>query len=277
MARILIVGLGRLGSRTAELLQEHDLVLCDFDAVERDNLEEQPFYSEDDVGKLKVDAAAEKLRHAETVPEPFTPDLNLDDIDCIVDGTDSLESRMMLNDAAMKSGTPLVIGTGSMEKGMVFPVVGSPCWQCVVKDKVAADDCREGIIPRIADGIASKQAELTEKILNSDTVEKKLILISDTAKNISVSPNPSCDACKGKYTYLSLPFSLKSCNGKLQARLEQIDISSLEGEDLGSAKKVSVGKGTAVVHNHGLVEFSGTSLQDASSFCKELISLQRRA
>lgn len=122
-ASVLVVGCGGLGSPIAVYLASSGvgrIHLVDFDTVDISNLHRQVFYALDDVGKPK----AEVLRKFIQQRAPFTKievtnkavskdnifEL-LENIDVVVDGTDSLPTKYLLNDACVLKQKPLVYGS----------------------------------------------------------------------------------------------------------------------------------------------------------------------
>ncbi|TMA09242.1 MAG: HesA/MoeB/ThiF family protein, partial [Methanobacteriota archaeon] len=117
-SHVVVVGLGALGSVSSDLLVRAGVGrvrLVDRDVVELVNLQRQTLYSEADIDTPKAEAAGRRLRsvnaavqveavprdvHSGTVREIMT------DVDAIVDGTDNLETRFLLNEAAMDLGIP---------------------------------------------------------------------------------------------------------------------------------------------------------------------------
>lgn len=279
-ATILVVGVGTLGSEIARRLSEKgvkQLILCDYDIVEERNLERQPLYTREDIGKQKVDSAISHLKGSVTgIPKPFSEDVSLEGVDIIIEGTDSLEARLLINDAARKAGIPLIVGTASENKGFVFPVTGSPCWQCIVKGKTAVDSCDSGISSATVERITGMQVELAEKILEGREVVSALQTVG--GRTIPVVQNPSCSACKGEFSYLSAPFSLSFCETthRLQARPNRPKTINLEIltnviERYATAVRVRLGKGTALVNRYGSVEFENVDESTAKRFTDALM------
>src|SRR3954452_19628484 len=121
-ASALIVGAGGLGAPAALYLAAAGigtLILADPDEVDRSNLQRQVIYTEDDVGRPKVEAAADRL-HAlnphvfvagyNGAFDPTTADELVDGVDVVLDGTDSFETRYWVNEACVRHGKPLVSG-----------------------------------------------------------------------------------------------------------------------------------------------------------------------
>ena len=112
-AKVLVVGAGGLGAPLLSYLVAAGVGtvgVIDFDTVDQSNLQRQVLFTEDDVGRLKVDAAAERLRrqnpHVTLQPHnvALTSDNALDiirDYDVVADGTDNFPTRYLVNDACV--------------------------------------------------------------------------------------------------------------------------------------------------------------------------------
>lgn len=181
-AAVAIVGVGGLGSPVALYLAAAGvgrLALIDDQQVELSNLNRQILFEECDVGRPKVEAAAGRLllldpdvqiesRHenirASNVAALFA------DYDVVVDGTDSFETKFLLNDAAILSRKPLVHGAVLQWTGQVLTVLeGGPCLRCLFRDPPdpgVIQTCEEaGVIGAATGVIGSVQAEEVLKIL----------------------------------------------------------------------------------------------------------------
>jgi adenylyltransferase/sulfurtransferase len=181
-AAVAVVGLGGLGSPVALYLAAAGvgrLGLFDDQRVELSNLNRQILYEECDVGRPKVEAAAGRLLLLD-------PDLRIDarnenvrasnvaglfaDYDVVVDGTDSFETKFLLNDAAILTGKPLIHGAVLQWNGQALTVMdGGPCLRCLFHDPPDPDviqSCEEaGIIGSATGVIGSVQAEEVLKVL----------------------------------------------------------------------------------------------------------------
>jgi len=143
-ARAVVIGLGALGSISSDLLARAGvghLRLVDRDVVELTNLQRQSLYSESDVDRPKADAAAERLRsvNSQIEIEPLSKDVHsatvrdlLRDTDIVVDGTDNLETRFLLNETAMEANVPFVYGGAIATYGMAFAIRTpvTACFRC---------------------------------------------------------------------------------------------------------------------------------------------------
>src|SRR5688500_15210853 len=114
-ASVLIVGVGGLGSPAAMYLAGAGvgtIALCDFDVVDRTNLQRQPIYTDADVGHKKIDAAAARLRalnpevkvvlHEAQVTAANAGNL-VRGFDAVIDGTDDLDAKAALNAACQSA------------------------------------------------------------------------------------------------------------------------------------------------------------------------------
>ena len=133
-----------MGSISSDLLARAGvghLRLVDRDVVEFTNLQRQSLYSESDVDRPKADAAAERLRsvNSQIEVEPLSKDVHsatvrdiLHDMDIVVDGTDNLETRFLLNEAAIEANVPFVYGGAIATYGMAFAIrIPVPaCFRC---------------------------------------------------------------------------------------------------------------------------------------------------
>ncbi|HET7370812.1 MAG TPA: HesA/MoeB/ThiF family protein, partial [Gammaproteobacteria bacterium] len=149
-ARVLIVGLGGLGSPAAHYLAAAGvgtLVLNDFDSVDLTNLQRQSLYAETDVGVSKAEAASARLTNVNSTVGliPLAERLQDDALarqveaaDLVVDAMDNFGSRFALNAACVAAKKPLVSGAAIRYDGQlaVFDssVADSPCYACLYSE-----------------------------------------------------------------------------------------------------------------------------------------------
>ena len=220
--RVMIVGVGGLGSWVAELLTRAGVGfvrLVDNDLVDITNIHRQGLYDEADAEsrRPKVHAAADRLRklHAVTVVEPVAQRLDrhnierlADGIDVIVDGTDNFASRFLINDYCVKAARPWVFaGVVRAEAQMAVIIPGRTCClMCFlpVLPPVCQDpNCRvAGVMGMAVSAVASFQAMETVKILCNrlDAVSPyllKLDLWSNQMQRLRLADrrDPSCPCC----------------------------------------------------------------------------------
>src|SRR3989344_9585267 len=172
---VAIVGLGALGSVSAELLARAGigkLILIDRDVVELSNLQRQALYDESDIGKPKALAAKEKLRkiNSEIEIEFYIDDLNFENIgkiinvksaDLILDCTDNLETRFLINDFSIKNKITFIYSSAVGSKGYIFNVIQkkTACLKCFLKEAAQLGTCETvGVLNTITNLISSIQA-----------------------------------------------------------------------------------------------------------------------
>jgi len=144
-ARVLIVGVGGLGCSSSQFLTcagVGSITVVDRDMVSLSDLNRQVLYGQEDIGRRKVDVAAERLSRLNSdvkifprfgeVNEGNARDL-LRGIDLVVDGLDELGARFALNAACVEMGIPFVYGGIMGLKGMVAAIVPgkTPCLACI--------------------------------------------------------------------------------------------------------------------------------------------------
>lgn len=213
-----IVGVGGLGAPAAAVLAASgvtDLTLIDDDVVESSNLPRQPLYEAADVGTPKVEAAALRLRarHPELRVATFRARVGAENAHAvlaghavILDGTDGLPSKAMLNDAALALGIPLVHAGAVGLDGQLFTIVPgrTTCLRCLFPELPGEDDlptCQQsGILGPVVGAIGIAAAGEALRILRGEAPElADRLAILDGARArwrvVALRPNPRCPAC----------------------------------------------------------------------------------
>ncbi len=196
-SRALIVGLGGLGSPVSIYLAGAGvghLALVDFDRVELSNLQRQIVHATADIGRLKVESAAEHLKAINPEIEITGIDhvLREDELineaqlaDIIVDASDNFKTRFALNAASVKTKTPLVSGAAIRFEGQVSVFnprdQDSPCYRCLYGPEAATDQscAANGVIAPLLGVIGSIQANEALKLLMGigRTLQGRLLLL----------------------------------------------------------------------------------------------------
>jgi molybdopterin-synthase adenylyltransferase len=231
-SRALLCGCGALGSAIANLLVRAGvgtLRIVDRDFVELGNLQRQSLFDEADAAAAlpKAVAAADKLRriNSTVIVEPLVADVGptnirrfCDGVDLILDGTDNFETRLLINDAALKFSIPWVYGgcVGAEGQSMTILPGQTACLRCLMPEcpqPGAAATCETaGILGPIVGVIASIEAAEAIKILsgNRDSISRRLTVVDlwqNELRQIDVSrlrEQVDCPACKhGDYSWLS--------------------------------------------------------------------------
>ncbi|OGN46848.1 MAG: molybdopterin biosynthesis protein MoeB [Caulobacterales bacterium RIFCSPHIGHO2_01_FULL_67_30] len=215
-ARVLIVGAGGVGAPAALYLAAAGvgtLGLIDDDVVGLSNLQRQIAFSTPEVGRPKVEAAAERLGglnpHVtiQTFAERLTPDNAADRIggfDIVLDGTDDFETRLIVNAACVAADKPLVSGALGRWSGQVGVFAGRPCYQCLVPEiPPDAETCaRVGVVGALAGVVGSMAALETIKLITGagEALAGRLMLydgLAATARTVRVTADPQCPVCGG--------------------------------------------------------------------------------
>ena len=153
---VLVVGLGGLGIPAAVYLASAGVGrvgIADSDRVEMSNLQRQFIFSKADLGRRKVDAAEEKLGllnpEIRVTPHPVRLDSGnamevIREYDVVVDATDNLPSRYLINDACVFQSKPDVFASvlGFDGQASVFSTPNGPCYSCLYPEPPAPDSVR---------------------------------------------------------------------------------------------------------------------------------------
>ncbi len=230
--RAVLVGCGALGSVLAGTLVRAGigaLRLIDRDYLELSNLQRQTLFDEDDVAEdlPKAEAAARKLRrvNSQVEIEPVVADLHADNAEplcagahVILDGTDNLETRFLLNDVAVKHEIPWVYGACIGAEGLVLPILPrqTACLRCIWDEPPppgSLPTCDTvGVLASAVSVVASLQAVEALKILmgRHDEVNRHLAAIdvwTGRVRAINVQAafeSRACPCCaRGQYDFLT--------------------------------------------------------------------------
>ncbi|WP_085992986.1 ThiF family adenylyltransferase [Oceanobacillus senegalensis] len=224
-----IMGAGALGSSSAEMLARAgvgELTIVDRDYVEWSNLQRQQLYSEEDARNKLPKAVAAKNRlqqiNSEITIHSLVSDvhgLNIEQMikghDVIVDATDNFETRLIVNDAAVKLGIPFIMGACVASYGTMFPVIPeqTPCLHCLLNHlPIDGMTCETvGVISPIVQMVAATQVTQVLKILSGEPVKpllKSLDIWKDEKAEINVMrlKNEDCPTCGKERTYPYLQF-----------------------------------------------------------------------
>ncbi|MBI2666178.1 ThiF family adenylyltransferase [Candidatus Woesearchaeota archaeon] len=216
--KIAIVGIGALGTAAAELLARSGigtLQLIDRDVVEENNLHRQLLFTENDLEKSKAEIAKEKLKEINTSLkiESRAIHLNsknislLEKSDIVLDCTDNLQTRFLLNDFCKKNKIPLIYGAAIKTSGYVYLVLPEgPCLSCFLKE-ASLETCNTvGVLNTITTSIAEQQVTLALKVLLQKDMSSELHytnIWNSEFKRIKINKNKNCKTCQGEYLYLT--------------------------------------------------------------------------
>jgi adenylyltransferase/sulfurtransferase len=217
-AKVLLVGAGGLGSPLGLYLAAAGIGrigLVDFDYVDFSNLQRQVLYGTKDVGRRKLEAAAERVTdinpNVEVVPyEAHLTSENALDIvpeyDLVIDGTDNFPTRYLVNDACVLTGRPNVYGSIFRFEGQasVFATAEGPCYRCLYAEPPPpglVPSCAEGGVLGVLPGIVGtiQANEAIKMILGVGEPLVGRLLLFDALRmrfrELRVRKNPACPIC----------------------------------------------------------------------------------
>lgn len=213
-ARVLVVGAGGLGAPAALYLAAAGvgvIGLADADTVSLSNLQRQVLYVEGDVGRPKVEAAAQRLAalnpHVEVIAHPvWLESANarqiVRDYDLVLDGTDDFATRFAVSDACLVEGKTLVSGALGRWTGQVGVFHGQPCYRCLVPEVPPdAETCAlVGVVGALAGTIGSMMAlEAVKLITGAGQPLAGRLLIYDAlageTRTVRIGADPACPSC----------------------------------------------------------------------------------
>lgn len=219
-AHILIIGAGGIGCPAIQYLAAAGvghLRVIDDDAVSRSNLQRQILYTEADIGKPKVEAAARVARQlnpdvtVQGICERVTPVTGLallEGIDVVIDGCDNFATRLIVNDLCVAAQVPLVSAAIGQFHGQIGTFRGwedgKPCYRCFVGDAHDADDCDScsevGVLGAMVGLMGSFAAMEAIRVLTGfgETQAGKLHIfdgLNPAMRTIRLPKDPACSTC----------------------------------------------------------------------------------
>jgi len=228
-SKIAIIGCGALGTVVANNLVRAGvgkISIIDRDFVELNNLQRQILFDEDDIGIPKAVAAAKKLKrvNSDVEIEAMIKDLNhtndekiMSGVDLVLDGTDNMQTRFLINDVCVKSKIPWIYTAAVGTYGMMMTIVPgrTPCFRCFLPDVPepgSLPTCdTAGVLNTIPVIIASIESTEAIKILLKENMttnaESDLIFYdvwSNTFEKIAVIRDKRCRCCvEHKFDFLN--------------------------------------------------------------------------
>jgi molybdopterin/thiamine biosynthesis adenylyltransferase/rhodanese-related sulfurtransferase len=226
-ARVVMIGAGGLGSPLGLYLAAAGvgtLGVVDFDVVDESNLHRQVLHGTSDVGRPKLESAADRLREVNPHVRVVRHDVRLssenalqvlDGYDLVVDGTDNFPTRYLVNDACVLLGVPYVYGSIFRFEGQVsvFAAAGGPCYRCLFRQPPPpgmVPSCAEGGVLGVLPGlIGSAQAmEAIKMILGVGRPLIGRLAIFDGLefewREVNIRRDPECPVCGDNPTVTGL-------------------------------------------------------------------------
>lgn len=209
----LIIGLGGLGSPVALYLTAAGCAkigLVDFDTVELHNLQRQILYTESDIGKSKSACAFARLSAANTTTTFVRHDIRLShstahvigEYDIIIDCTDCVSTRYLINDYSVYYGKKFVVGAVLKWDGQIYTFNGGGCYRCLYPvPRVGSATCSEaGVMGPLCGVVGAVQC--TEAIKAAVGIERSQLVVYNGLtmeyKYIQLrGPRSKCTVCSG--------------------------------------------------------------------------------
>jgi adenylyltransferase/sulfurtransferase len=254
-ARVLCIGAGGLGSPLALYLAAAGvgtLGIVDFDVVDYTNLQRQIIHSTADVGRKKLDSAAEKLKginpflNLRKFETKLTSENALElfrEFDIVADGTDNFPTRYLVNDACVLTGKPNVYGSIFRFEGQasVFATEQGPCYRCLYPEPPPpglVPSCAEGGVLGILPGLVGvmQATEVIKLILGiGDPLIGRLLLIDSLGmkfRELKLRKNPECPMCGTHRTITKLIDYNEFCGIRGEEKPVETGIPEIQVEEL---------------------------------------------
>jgi sulfur-carrier protein adenylyltransferase/sulfurtransferase len=233
-ARVLCIGTGGLGSPVGMYLAAAGvgtMGLVEFDVVDESNLHRQVLYSEGDVGRPKIDAAADRLHQVNPHVRFEKHETRLDssnalelfrDYDLVIDGTDNFPTRYLVNDACVLTGKPNVYGSIFRFEGQVSVFWGAkgPCYRCLFPEPPPpglVPSCAEGGVLGVLPGIIGclQANEAIKLIVGIGEPMIGRLLLFDALRmrfrELKLKKDPGCPICSERPTQTGLIDYVEFC------------------------------------------------------------------
>jgi adenylyltransferase/sulfurtransferase len=217
-AKVVMIGAGGLGAPLGLYLAAAGvgrIGVVDFDVVDASNLQRQVIHGTSDIGRKKLDSAAESMRdiNPNIQIDRFDTSLSsenaleiLKDYDIVVDGTDNFPTRYLVNDACVLLKKPNVYGSIFRFEGQatVFAYEDGPCYRCLYPEPPPpglVPSCAEGGVLGILPGIIGliQATETVKLILGKGEPLKGRLLLYDALgmrfRELKLRRDPKCPVC----------------------------------------------------------------------------------
>jgi adenylyltransferase/sulfurtransferase len=254
-ARVLCIGAGGLGSPLALYLAAAGvgtLGIVDFDVVDFTNLQRQIIHSTADVGRKKLDSAADKLKAINPYINLRTFETRLSsanalelfrEFDIVADGTDNFPTRYLVNDACVLTGKPNVYGSIFRFEGQasVFATEEGPCYRCLYPEPPPpglVPSCAEGGVLGILPGLVGvmQATEVIKLILGKgEPLIGRLLLIDALGmrfRELKLRKNPDCPACGKHPTVTQLIDYNEFCGIRGEEKPVEAGVPEMQVEEL---------------------------------------------
>ena len=291
-SRVCVVGVGGLGNPITTRLAAMGvgkIRIVDRDVIELSNLHRQTMFDEDDVGQVKVETAAKKLRklNNNVIIEELPVSINdytaldaVDGCDVVIDALDSVNARYSLNKACIEKKIPFVTGAAVGVTGQTFTIVpnASACYHCLFPalDEDSMPTCSiEGVHPSILSIIGGIEVSEAVKIITEKKPSLQDRVLHVDLENLifnftKVSKVEECSVCGSgkKQEKAKEELILEELCGRNKGK-RTFSITPTYFVDLNVDKITSVGKENGfIVENLGDLGISLRTSEMSVSFMK---------
>ena len=219
-ARVAVIGAGGIGCPAIQYLAAAGvgtLRIVDDDVVSLSNLQRQVLFGTDDIGRAKVDVAAQAVARlnpgvaVERVPLRVTRDNAgeaIDAVDLVLDGCDNFATRLAVSDWCTRARVPLVSAALGQFQGQIGTFRGwqadQPCYRCFVGDAFDAEDCdtcaEQGVLGAMAGLVGSWAAMEAVRAITGfgpDPSGRVHVMdgVSPALRTIRIPKDPDCKGC----------------------------------------------------------------------------------
>lgn len=254
-ARVLVIGLGALGSSVIQTLSAAGvgtIGIADSTEVSPDGLQSQVIYRTRDVHRPRVAAVRDVIRamnpkvKIETISQGITPgsvSALVGDYDIVVDCTDNYFFRYLINDACALAGKPVVFGAIYQTEGQVsvFDAKTGPCFRCRFPSPPPpglVPSCAEsGVMSPLPGIIGSMQANETLKLIvgGGESLEGKIAVVdawNNRGKIVRIGKRESCPVCGKAPSVTSVEEVDYEEFCGLKPSKEELPVEGIEAEEL---------------------------------------------
>jgi len=286
-AKILLIGAGGLGSPLGLYLAAAGvgtLGIVDFDVVDFTNLQRQIIHRHQDVGRLKVESAKERIlaMNPELTVHTYNTKLSranvmdiIKDYDLVIDGTDNFPTRYLVNDACVFQKKPNIYGSIFRFDGQatVFAPFKGPCYRCLFPEPPPpgmVPSCAEGGVFGVLPGIVGTiQATEAIKLITEqgEPLIGRLLLFNALRmefREVKIKRSPDCSVCGDHPTIKELIDYEQFCGiGRGEegpGEATSYDVSPVEAKDILAKDKHAVLLDVREPHEYEIVHIEGAKL-----------------
>ncbi len=292
--KVAIVGIGALGTVATELLARAgvgSLILIDRDIVEESNLQRQTLFDEKDIEKSKASAAEKRIKEINSAIKIETQAIHLNPqninilqtADLVLDCTDNLQTRFLINDYCKKEKKPWIYAAAIKTSGYVIPIFpDGACLQCFLTESSQETCDTVGVLNTITVSIASLQATLALKIILGKEVESVFHhydIWNQSFKKLNIKKNKNCPTCAGNYVHLEKKETskyIRFCStGKYQVLGPKVNLQEIKvrWEKIGSVAEdsSSLQFQNIILFNDGRALINANSVAEAEAIYSKMV------